>query len=122
MLQSLQKKSFTFASLGDLALVKSCRDRELARLESFLLNKNAQDVNVVIRGPCKLAYPIKRYRICTACSLCNALFAPRQAEGIYALYTYTAKRHVSKDVEHLLSHPEVGTEGFLLRYKTFVRK
>jgi len=40
--------------------------------------------------------------------------------GTYALFTYLAKRYVSKEVEYLLSHPDVGTEDFILRYKTIV--
>ena len=38
------------------------RDHQLARLESFLLNNNAENVEVSVRGPYTLAYPIKKYR------------------------------------------------------------
>jgi small subunit ribosomal protein S6 len=48
-------------------------------------------------------------------------FARRFWDGVYVLYTYTAKRSTSQGVQKLLSKPAVGGESNILRHMTFVR-
>ncbi len=45
----------------------------------------------------------------------------REWEGIYVLYTYAAKRQTAKKIQLLLSKPEAGSEGKLLRHITFFK-
>ncbi len=42
-------------------------------------------------------------------------------EGIYVLYTYAAKRQTAKNIQLLLSKPEAGSEGKLLRHITLFK-
>ncbi|GMH41628.1 hypothetical protein BSKO_09538 [Bryopsis sp. KO-2023] len=77
------------------------RDKELARFEAFLNKEMATDISVSVRGRHKLAYPIQGY-----------------LDGVYVLYTYTAPRSVSQKVQKLLSNPEVGNEGYVIRHMT----
>lgn len=42
-------------------------------------------------------------------------------EGIYVLYYYAAKRSTAKAVQLLLSNPEAGSEGNVMRHITLCR-
>lgn len=77
------------------------RDKELARFEAFLNKEMARDIAVSVRGRHRLAYPIKGH-----------------VDGVYVLYTYVAPRSVSQKVQKLLSNPEVGNEGYVIRHMT----
>ncbi len=37
------------------------------------------------------------------------------------VYTYAARRPTAQAVQNLLANPEVGSEGNVLRYKTFCK-
>ena len=54
-----------------------------------------------------------------------ACFVPSHAhsewEGIYVLYTYGAKRQTARNIQLLLSKPEAGSEGKLLRHITLFK-
>lgn len=50
-----------------------------------------------------------------------ASFSRSEWEGIYVLYTYAAKRQTAKNIQLLLSKPEAGSEGKLLRHITFFK-
>ena len=52
---------------------------------------------------------------------CPSPRARREWEGVYVLYTYAAKRQTAKSVQLLLSRPEAGSEGKVLRHKTFFK-
>lgn len=39
----------------------SCRDRELAKFELLLKNEEALEINAMIRGRQRMAYPMKGY-------------------------------------------------------------
>lgn len=45
----------------------------------------------------------------------------RYWEGIYVLYTYTAKRQTARTIQQLLSTPQAGSEDNVLRHITFCR-
>ena len=48
--------------------------------------------------------------------------ARRFWDGVYVLYTYTAKRSTSQGVQKLLSKPAIGGDtSNILRHMTFVR-
>mmetsp|Transcript_28816 Transcript_28816/g.81188 ORF Transcript_28816/g.81188 Transcript_28816/m.81188 type:complete len:180 (+) Transcript_28816:155-694(+) len=79
------------------------RDRELAKFEFFLKNEEAVEINAVVRGRQRMAYPMQGHW-----------------EGIYVLYTYGAKRQTAKGVQKMLSTPDIESEGYLLRFMTFV--
>lgn len=49
----------------------------------------------------------------------NAASLRRYWDGIYVLYTYTAQRQTSQNVQKLLSTPVVGSEKNILRHVTF---
>ena len=51
----------------------------------------------------------------------NCRCAGRFWDGVYVLYTYTAKRSTSQGVQKLLSKPAIGGESNILRHMTFVR-
>lgn len=42
-------------------------------------------------------------------------------EGIYVLYTYTARRQTARTVQLLLSNPEAGSEDTILRHITMCK-
>ncbi|KAK9810811.1 hypothetical protein WJX73_009192 [Symbiochloris irregularis] len=78
------------------------RDVELAKFEAFLTSQKAKEISAMVRGVTQLAYPIKGFW-----------------EGIYVLYTYTARRSTSVAVQTLLATPPVGEERRVLRFATF---
>ncbi|KAK9833278.1 hypothetical protein WJX81_002178 [Elliptochloris bilobata] len=80
------------------------RDMELAKFEAFLKQHETLDISALVRGSQRLAYPIKGFW-----------------DGVYVLYTYTAKRSTSQGVQKLLSKPATGGESNILRHMTFVR-
>ncbi|GAX84820.1 hypothetical protein CEUSTIGMA_g12241.t1 [Chlamydomonas eustigma] len=80
------------------------RDKELARFEAYLNKEDCQNINALIRGRTRMAYPMRG-----------------EWEGIYVLYTYAAKRNTAKNIQLLLSNPEAGSEGKLLRHITFFK-
>lgn len=52
----------------------------------------------------------------------HARGARRFWDGVYVLYTYTAKRSTSQGVQKLLSKPAIGGDtSNILRHMTFVR-
>ncbi|KXZ47902.1 hypothetical protein GPECTOR_32g515 [Gonium pectorale] len=77
------------------------RDRELAKFEAYLNKEGCYDINSLVRGRHKLAYPIKK-----------------EEEGTFVLYTFTAKRQTARSVQLLLSNPEAGAEDTVLRHIT----
>lgn len=44
----------------------------------------------------------------------------RHWEGIYVLYRYAAKRSTAQAAQMMLSKPDIESEGYLLRFMTFV--
>lgn len=80
------------------------RDVELAKFEAFLSKEGGSDVNAMVRGRQRLAYPIKKFW-----------------DGIFVLYDYTAPRKASQAVQKYLSTPIVGSEMNILRHMTFNR-
>lgn len=42
-------------------------------------------------------------------------------EGIYVLYNYAAKRQTAKNIQLVLSKPEAGSEGKVMRHLTFFK-
>ncbi|KAL3160386.1 hypothetical protein ABBQ32_010711 [Trebouxia sp. C0010 RCD-2024] len=78
------------------------RDVELAKFEAFLNREQCKGIKALVRGRQQLAYPIKGFW-----------------EGIYVLYTYSAKRTTSQKVQKHLSTPIVGGEANVLRHMTF---
>uniref|UniRef100_A0A061RX83 Plastid chloroplast ribosomal protein s6 n=1 Tax=Tetraselmis sp. GSL018 TaxID=582737 RepID=A0A061RX83_9CHLO len=79
------------------------RDRELAKFEVFLKNEEAIEISAMVRGRQRMAYPMQGHW-----------------EGIYVLYTYAAKRTTAQGVQQLLSNPDIESEGYLLRFMSFV--
>lgn len=80
------------------------RDKELARFEAYLNKEECQNINALVRPRTRMAYPIKG-----------------EWEGIYVLYTYGAKRQTAKNIQLLLSNPEAGSEGKVMRHLTFFK-
>lgn len=80
------------------------RDRELAKFEAYLNKEECISINALVKGRSKLAYPIGR-----------------EQEGIYVLYTYCAKRQTARAIQLLLSKPESGAEGTILRHITLCK-
>uniref|UniRef100_A0A7S0WV86 Plastid ribosomal protein S6 n=1 Tax=Chlamydomonas leiostraca TaxID=1034604 RepID=A0A7S0WV86_9CHLO len=80
------------------------RDRELAKFEAFLNKEDCQNINALVRGRSRMAYPIKQHW-----------------EGIYVLYTYAARRTTARTIQQLLSNPEAGSEDNVLRHITFCK-
>lgn len=81
------------------------RDRELAKFEAFLNKEQCTHINALVRSRSRLAYPMRG----------------AQWEGIYALYTYAARRSTARAVQQLLSNPEAGSEDIVLRFTTFCK-
>ena len=80
-------------------------DKELAKFEAFLNKEQCAHINALVRSRSRLAYPMKG----------------AQWEGIYALYTYAARRATARAVQQLLSNPEAGSEDIVLRFTTFCK-
>mmetsp|Transcript_5403 Transcript_5403/g.11914 ORF Transcript_5403/g.11914 Transcript_5403/m.11914 type:complete len:178 (+) Transcript_5403:113-646(+) len=80
------------------------RDKELAKFEAFLNKEECMNINALVRGRSRMAYPIKT-----------------NWEGIYVLYTYAAKRQTARTIQLLLSNPEAGSEDVLLRHITLLK-
>ncbi|KAG2439213.1 hypothetical protein HXX76_004575 [Chlamydomonas incerta] len=80
------------------------RDRELAKFEAYLNKEECFNINALVRGRSKLAYPIKK-----------------EWEGIYVLYSYVARRQTARAVQQLLSNPEAGAEDTVLRHITLCK-
>mmetsp|Transcript_33328 Transcript_33328/g.83518 ORF Transcript_33328/g.83518 Transcript_33328/m.83518 type:complete len:93 (+) Transcript_33328:134-412(+) len=78
------------------------RDRELAKFELMLKNEEAMEINAMIRGRQRMAYPMQGHW-----------------EGIYVLYRYAAKRSTAQVAQRMLSKPDIESEGYLLRFMTF---
>ncbi|EFJ40855.1 plastid/chloroplast ribosomal protein S6 [Volvox carteri f. nagariensis] len=81
------------------------RDRELAKFEAYLNKQECYEINALVRGRSKLAYPIKK-----------------EWEGIYVLYSYVASRQTGRAVQLLLSNPEAGAEDTVLRHITLCKQ
>lgn len=77
---------------------------ELAKFEAFLSKDGATDINAMVRGRQRLAYPIKKFW-----------------EGIFVLYDYNAPRKSAQEVQKYLSTPTVGAITNILRHMTFCR-
>lgn len=80
------------------------RDKELAKFEAYLNKEDCQHINALVRPRTRMAYPIKS-----------------EWEGIYVLYSYACKRQTAKQIQLLLSKPEAGSEGTLLRHITLCK-
>ena len=77
------------------------RDREVAKFEAYLNKQECQYISALVRSRAYLAYPIKS-----------------DWEGIYVVYTYACKRATAKKIQLLLSNPDAGSEGIVLRHIT----
>merc|ERR1719265_814488 len=73
-------------------------DRQLAKFESFLRDKNAKNIQYIVKGKQKMSYPIAGYW-----------------EGIYAIFQFTADSEVASSVNATLSNPDVESQGNIIR-------
>ncbi|MEW5299689.1 MAG: hypothetical protein WDW38_004258 [Sanguina aurantia] len=80
------------------------RDKELAKFETFLSREQCMHINALVRGRNKLAYPVKG-----------------ESDAMYVVYTYAAKRSSAKAIQLMLSKPDVGSEGNILRHISFCK-
>lgn len=81
------------------------RDKELAKFEAMLNKEECLHINALVRTRNRLAYPLKG----------------TNWEATFVLYTYAARRQTARTVQLVLSRPESGSEGIILRHITLCK-
>merc|ERR1719453_198591 len=75
------------------------KDRQLAKLESYLLNNGAENIDCAVKGKQKMSYPIAGYW-----------------NGVYVLFHFSGVGSIAKGVHKLLANPDVESQGNILRW------